>query len=97
PTAAGAVVLARYLPPSTQSGQGHLGARWSNMGMHLRNPRLLATCGLGFALFFGFIGVFTYLPYYLTAAPFHVPQGSLGLVYLVWGTGVLSPLAGTLA
>ncbi len=100
PTAAGALALARYLPPSAQPGRGHLGARAplsARSASHLRNPRLLTTCGLGFSLFFGFIGIFTYLPFYLTAAPFRVPQGALGLVYLVWGMGIFSPLAGTLA
>jgi YNFM family putative membrane transporter len=97
PTSAGALALARYLPPSTQPGPDHLGARWSDVSAHLHNPRLLATCGLGFSLFFGFIGIFTYLPFYLTAAPFRVQQGALGLVYLVWGMGIFSPLAGTLA
>lgn len=96
PTAAGALALGRYLP-AVPPARGHLGARWSDVGAHLRNRRLLALCVIGFALFFGFIGTFTYLPYYLTGAPFHVPQSSLGLVYLIWGMGVFSPVAGTLA
>lgn len=96
PTAAGALALARYLPAAPRQ-YGHLGARWADVGAHLHNRRLLAICLIGFALFFGFIGTFTYVPYYLTAAPFHVPTASLGLVYLVWATGVFSPVAGTLA
>lgn len=94
PTAAGAVVLARYLPASPRPKQGHLGVRWADVGVHLRNRRLLATCAIGFTLFFGFIGTFTYVPYYLTARPFLLPPASLGFIYLVWATGVFSPLAG---
>jgi MFS transporter, YNFM family, putative membrane transport protein len=47
--------------------------------------------------FFGFIGTFTYLPYYLTGPYFRLPTVALSLVYLLWLTGVFSPAAGTLA
>ncbi len=97
PTAAGALVLGRYLPGAPRPLRGHLGARWADVGAHLRNPRLLAVCAIGFSLFFGFIGTFTYLPYYLTAPPFRIPPASLGLVYLIWGMGIFSPVAGALA
>jgi MFS transporter, YNFM family, putative membrane transport protein len=112
PTAGGALALGLYLPKAPCPHHGHQDARWldrpfpqeprgpslwDDVATHLRNGRLLATCAIGFALFFGFIGTFTYVPYYLTAAPFCVPQGSLGLVYLVWATGIFSPVAGALA
>ena len=42
-------------------------------------------------------GIFTYLPYYLTGPHFRLPTISLGLVYLLWLTGVCSPFAGTIA
>jgi YNFM family putative membrane transporter len=96
PTAGGALALARYLPSAPPTA-GRLGARWADVGTHLRNRRLVAICVIGFGLFFGFIGTFTYLPYYLTGAPFRVPPASLGLVYLVWGMGIFSPVAGALS
>jgi MFS transporter, YNFM family, putative membrane transport protein len=95
PTAGGALALAFWLPPVERAGRGHMGVRWADVGTHLRNVRLLATCVVGFSLFFGFIGTFTYIPYYLTGHPFDVPPVSLGLIYLVWATGILSPVAGT--
>ncbi len=95
PTAGGALALALYLPPVERAGRGHMGVRWADVGTHLRNVRLLATCVVGFSLFFGFVGTFTYIPYYLTGHPFDVPPVSLGLIYLVWATGILSPVAGT--
>src|SRR5262249_25482150 len=49
----------------------------------------------GGALFFGFIGIFTYLPYYLTGAPFHLAPGLVALAYVSYLAGVIvSPLAG---
>ncbi len=68
-----------------------------DMLMHLHNRRLVGAFVIGFTLFFGFIGTFTYLPYYLTGPYFHLPTIALGLVYLLWLTGVFSPLAGTIA
>lgn len=96
PTVIGAVLLRFYLPDAPATSQRR-GTRLADLGMHLRNGRLLATCVIGFSLFFGFIGTFTYVPYYLTGEPFRVPTGALGLVYLVWILGATSPFAGALA
>jgi YNFM family putative membrane transporter len=68
-----------------------------NMLLHLHNRRLVGAFVIGFASFFGFIGIFTYLPYYLTGPHFRLPTTAVGLVYLLWLTGVFSPAAGTFA
>jgi len=68
-----------------------------DMGMHLHNRRLVGAFIIGSCSFFGFIGVFTYLPYYLTGPQFRLPPIDLSLVYLLWLTGVGSPIAGTIA
>jgi len=68
-----------------------------DMVLHLYNRRLVGAFVIGFTLFFGFIGTFTYLPYYLTGPTFRLPTVTLGLVYLLWLTGVFSPAAGTIA
>src|SRR2546421_1761804 len=68
-----------------------------DMLLHLHNRRLVGAFIIGFTLFFGFIGTFTYLPYYLTGPSFRLPTVTLGLVYLLWLTGVFSPAAGTIA
>ena len=67
------------------------------MNVHLHNRRLVGAFIIGFSIFFGFIGIFTYLPYYLTGPQFHLPTIALSLVYLLWLTGVFSPAAGALA
>jgi YNFM family putative membrane transporter len=74
------------------------GAAYRSMGAHLGNPRLVGAFIIGGTLFFGFIGVFTYLPYYLTAAPFQLSTGIVSSIYVVYLAGVLvSPVAGRLS
>ena len=68
-----------------------------DMRLHLGNRRLVGAFVIGFTLFFGFIGTFTYLPYYLTGPAFKLPTITLGLVYLLWLTGIFSPVAGSVA
>ncbi len=69
----------------------------ADMRMHLRNRSLVGAFVIGFTSFFGFIGIFTYLPYYLTGPHFKLSTTSLGLVYLLWLTGIFSPAAGMIA
>ncbi len=68
-----------------------------DMWLHMRNRRLVGAFVIGFSSFFAFIGIFTYLPYYLTGPAFGLPPIALGLVYLLWLTGIISPLAGAIA
>ena len=68
-----------------------------DMRLHMHNRSLVGAFVIGFTSFFGFIGIFTYLPYYLTGPHFKLSTLSLGLVYLLWLTGIFSPLAGTIA
>lgn len=74
-----------------------VGQTLRNMLLHLHNRRLLGAFVIGFASFFGFIGIFTYLPYYLAGPHFRLPTTAVGLVYLLWLTGIFSPAAGTFA
>ena len=62
---------------------------------HLRNPRLLAICGLGFTVFFSLVGVFTYVNFYLAQPPFNLTPAELGSIFFVYLLGcVVTPLAG---
>jgi len=96
PTVLGALALWRFLPEAPRAASRR-DLRWTDVRHHLRNGRLLATCATGGGSFFAFVGVFTYLPYALIAPPFRLPAGLLGLVYLAWGAGVVSPFSGVLA
>ncbi|MEO6893302.1 MAG: MFS transporter, partial [Ktedonobacteraceae bacterium] len=108
PTLIAALAMWRFLPETnsklkTRQGEAHprpgdfLRQTLRDMWLHLHNRRLGGAFIIGFTLFFGFIGTFTYLPYYLTGPHFRLSTISLGLVYLLWLTGVLSPVAGSIA
>ena len=105
PTLIAAIFMWRFLPETNVKNKRptsitHL-ARTSrgeflqqtlhDMWLHLHNLRLVGAFIIGFTLFFGFIGTFTYLPYYLTGPHFNLPTIALSLVYLLWLTGIFSP------
>ena len=59
-------------------------------------PAAFALAATG--LFFGFIGVFTYLPYLLAAPPFSLSTGAIAWFYASYAAGVVAaPLAGRLS
>lgn len=91
-------VLARLLPPETQF-RPNSDARQVlvNLGVHLRNPALLATCGVGFLILFTLVGVFNTLTLRLAAAPYHLNSAQTGLIFAVYLLGVVvTPIAGPL-
>jgi YNFM family putative membrane transporter len=97
-TAVAAVLLARGLVGGRDRRSEGLGAAWSGMMGHLRDPRLVGAYLVGGGLFFAFIGIFTYLPYRLSAEPYRLSPGVVSSVYLVYAAGVLSSrIAGRLS
>lgn len=94
--ALGALAIWAWLPngrrfararPHTSGGQAML--------RHLRNPRLLATYAVGFCVLFSLLGTFTYVNFYLSAAPFELTTAALGLLFVVYLVGaVITPIAG---
>lgn len=91
-TLVGAAAIARGLP-ATQGIPGvRLGRAYRGMFEHFRNRRLIGAFIIGGAVFFCFIGVFTYLPYYLTAPPFRLSTALVSSVYLVYIAGVFTSL-----
>jgi MFS transporter, YNFM family, putative membrane transport protein len=63
-------------------------------GRVLRNPVLLAATLAGSALFFAFMGAFSYIEFRLERPPFALSPGASGLVFLVWVMGAAGPAAG---
>lgn len=62
---------------------------------HLRNPRLVATFGIGFTILFSLVATFTYGTFYLAAPPFLLSTTGQGLVFLVYLLGmVAAPVGG---
>jgi YNFM family putative membrane transporter len=97
-TALAAIGVGRELSPLRASPASGLGAAWRGMADHLRNRRLIGAYLVGATMFFGWIGLFTYLPYLLSAPPFNLSTGLVSSVFLVYAVGVVvSPLAGQLS
>jgi YNFM family putative membrane transporter len=68
------------------------------MGGHFSDPRLTGAYVVGAALFFGFVGLFTYLPYLLTSPPFALSTGSVSWFYAAYLAGIVTaPLTGRFA
>jgi predicted MFS family arabinose efflux permease len=57
---------------------------------HLRTPRLLATCAIGFGMLFSNVGCYTYINSYLAAPPFGLTPAQLGLVFGVYLLGAIT-------
>jgi YNFM family putative membrane transporter len=68
------------------------------MLVHLKDPPLLGAFLVGGSLFFGWIGLFTYLPYHLSAAPYALSTELVSSIYVVYLAGVvIAPVAGRLS
>jgi YNFM family putative membrane transporter len=93
-TLAGAAALSRSLPADTGTRETRGGFEQAGgLTSHFGNRRLVGAFVIGASVFFAFIGVFTYLPYYLTAAPFSLSTAVVSSVYLVYLAGVLTSLS----
>jgi MFS transporter, YNFM family, putative membrane transport protein len=68
-------------------------ATMRNLTAHLRNPVLLKLFGLGFALMGGFVTVYNYLGYRLTARPFELASSVVGLLFLLYLAGTWTSVA----
>lgn len=74
-----------------------LPSRGGGLARHLTNPRLLGVAIGGGALFFTFVGSFTYVTYRLEEPPFSYSVAAASLVFVLWLTGLFGPLAGRVA
>ena len=64
---------------------------------HFRDPRLIATFGVGFGVLFCFVTLFTYINFYLAAPPFNFSSAGLGAIFVVYLFGIfITPLVGRL-
>ena len=97
---AGTVVFAvlaprsRFFTPKTASVRATL----HSLKAHLRNPVLLKLFALGSVLMGGFVTVYNYLGYRLSAQPFALASSVVGLLFLLYLAGtVTSTVAGRLA
>jgi MFS transporter, YNFM family, putative membrane transport protein len=99
-TLAAAATVAALLPPERhfRPMTGGIRAAAATYRDHIVNPRLLATCAVGFSMLFSMVGTFTYVNFYLAGPPFGLSPAQLGLVFTVYLVGlVTTPAASALA
>jgi MFS transporter, YNFM family, putative membrane transport protein len=81
--------------PSNQSGANREGSLGHRLVANLRSPRQLALFAQGFLLMGGFVALYNFLGFRLTAAPFHLPPFVVSLVFVAYLAGTwASPRAG---
>jgi YNFM family putative membrane transporter len=88
---AAVVVMRRGLPEPERA------PRRGGWKRHLGNARLLGVSVGGSALFFTFVGSFTFVTYRLEEPPFSYSLAAASLVFVLWLIGLAGPLAGRLA
>lgn len=92
-TLLGAALTAHLLPREPPAGTERPP---QGSAMHqLFAPAVLGTFGVGFSLLFIQMAIFTYVTFYLAAAPFHLGPSALGGVFAIYLLGaVVTPRAG---
>lgn len=87
------VAFRLLLPPATAPAPPRVRLRelWSPVRGHLVDPGLRCLFGIGFLLMAAFVTVYNYLGFRLLAAPFGLPSGLVGLIFLgylagTWGS-----------
>jgi YNFM family putative membrane transporter len=95
----GAWFIARWLPPETprpHHGDEFVTSFWIAL-RHLRNPRLVATFGVGFGTLFTLVATFTYSTFYLADPPFRLSTLALSYLFAIYLVGlVVTPFGGYL-
>ena len=96
----GAVLIARWLPSETPRPTLPHADRASSFWIalrHFRNPRLLATFGVGFGTLFTLVATFTYSTFYLADPPFNLSTLALSYLFAIYLVGlVVTPFGGYL-
>jgi MFS family permease len=92
----GTLAVCQWLPLAVNFVPAkHVFKSFADTWGHLRNPRLLAVCGMGFTILFSHVGAFTFASFYLARPPFNLSSAALGSVFFVYLLGcVVTPLAG---
>jgi MFS transporter, YNFM family, putative membrane transport protein len=91
-----AALLMHYALPQSASPAKEKQELTAVMRLLGNRALLLATLG-GCALFFSFVGVFSFVTYYLEAPPFSLSSALGSLIFLLWSLGAVGPVAGAVA
>ena len=88
---------ARLAPPTPDSTLTRLPAFPYQVQELFRSRRLVATFSVGFIVLFSLVGVFTWITFHLSAAPFRLSTAALSSLFFVYLVGlVVTPAAGYL-
>jgi MFS transporter, YNFM family, putative membrane transport protein len=99
---AGAAAVAAWLPhgrqrPLATSGPGEQPSFLIQVQQLFRSRRLVATFAVGFNVLFSLVGVFTWITFHLSAAPYSLSTTALSSLFFVYLIGlVVTPAAGFL-
>lgn len=89
----GAALAARILPPARQSSLAPRSpSRLAPLLANLKDPRLLATFGIGFCMLFTLVSVFSYITFYLAVRPFLLSPAELSWLFAVYLLGLVATL-----
>ena len=70
---------------------------YANSMRLMLKPEILSLLLVGFSLYFGFLGMITFLTYRLLASPFHFSSGEIGWISFAGITAVIAPFAGSIS
>ncbi len=70
---------------------------YANSMLLMLKPQILSLLLVGFSLYFGFLGMITFLTYRLLASPFHFTSGEIGWISFAGITAVIAPFAGSIS
>jgi MFS transporter, YNFM family, putative membrane transport protein len=92
-----ALLMRRGLPPESPAALRTTSLSRGDARRVLRSRTLIAATLCGSALFFAFMGAFSYIDFRLERPPFSLSPATAGLVFVVWVMGAAGPLAGRAA
>jgi YNFM family putative membrane transporter len=72
-------------------------AMYKNSIILMLDPAAMALLLAGFALFFGFLGMITFLTYRLTEPPFSFSAGEIGWISFAGLTAIIAPFSGNIS
>jgi MFS transporter, YNFM family, putative membrane transport protein len=93
---AATLIMRRSLPPEP-AAPSSAGLSLRTLRATLANRTLVVATLTGSAMFFSFMGIFSYIDFRLERPPFSLSPAVIGLVFLLWAMGAVGPLAGRLA
>lgn len=95
------LIIVWWLLPKSRNFSVQHRTIWEDLygfSLHLKNPKLLVLFGLGVILQLSFTGIWSFIPYYLTASPFLLSLKDISFIFLAYGLGIIgSPIANALA